>query len=212
MRFTRIRATVLVAALSASLGLVACGDDDEPANGTDAPDSTDAPDDTDAPDGTDADDTDDPDGTDAPDDTDAPDGTDEAGESLTADEWREEVNALCEEARTAGGELGEPETVGDIENSFDEIASVGDDLFDQIDDLETPEELREGADRLQELWSEQTDKFDEAIDRLDDAGLPDDQPVSEISDEERNQLVGDAADNTALQNQASELGVACFGA
>ncbi len=216
-----LSAAVLAATLA--LGLAACSDD-EPADCTEAPEGTEAPDATDAPDGTDATDgTDAPDATDASDGTDAPDdtetedteGTDDGdapeGDALSADEWRADVTALCAEAGERGNDIAEPETIDDLRDSFDEIETIGDDLFDEIGDLEAPEELSEDADRFGELWDERSDKIDEVEDRIDEAGYEDDQVLADIEEGEAAALVDDAFDSSELVEQATALGVDCFG-
>lgn len=203
-------------AATLAVGLAACGDD-EPADGTGAPEGTEAPDATDAPDDTDAtDDTDASDETEAPDDTtEDTEGTDDGdapeGDELSAEEWRADVTALCAEAGERGDNIAEPETIGDLRDTFDEIETIGDDLFDDIGDLEAPEELSDDADRFKELWDERSDKIGEVEDRIDEAGYEDDQVLADIEEGEAAALVDDAFDSSDLVEQAKALGVDCFG-
>ncbi|MDQ3310871.1 MAG: hypothetical protein M3501_09595 [Actinomycetota bacterium] len=209
--------TAAVLAATLAVGLAACGDD-EPADGTGAPEGTEAADATDAPDGTDApDDTDPSEDTDAPDDTETEDteGTDDGdapeGDALSAEEWRADVTGLCAEAGERGDDIAEPETIGDLRDSFDEIETIGDDLFAEIGDLEAPEELSDDADRFKELWDERSDKIGEVEDRIDEAGYEDDQVLADIEEGEAEALVDDAFDSSDLVEQAKALGVDCFG-
>ena len=191
-------------AATLAVGLAACSDD-EPADGTEAPEGTEAEDpespaDTDAPADTETEDTE---GTD---DGDAPE-----GDALSADEWRADVTALCAEAGERGNDIAEPETIGDLRDSFDEIETIGDDLFDEIGNLEAPEELSDDADRFGELWDERSDLINEVEDRIDEAGYADDQVLADIEEAEAAALVDDAFDSSDLVEQATALGVDCFG-
>ena len=71
--------------------------------------------------------------------------------------------------------------------------------------------MSEDADRFGELWDDRSDKINEVEDRIDEAGYEDDQVLADIEEGEAAALVDDAFDSSDLVEQATALGVDCFG-
>ncbi|CAN5791191.1 hypothetical protein BH20ACT4_BH20ACT4_11030 [soil metagenome] len=131
------------------------------------------------------------------------------GDGLSAEEWRSQFDELCDEAREAGQELEEPETIGEFRESIDSIIELGDKLFEDAAELTPPAELEEGYSTMADLWDDQRGKLEDLNDRIE-SGYDEDQLLTDIPDEEGRELVGDALDQSALTDQAQELGVSCF--
>ena len=201
-------------AVTATFSLGACGDDDEPSSDTSVDTTASSPEqtagtepDVTEPDVTEPDDTE-PDVTEP--DVTEPDGTGDAGDE-TEDAWREDMNALCEETRETGAALEEPETVGEFKDSLPDIVDIGDSLIDDAQQLDTPDSLQTDVDELVGLWEDKRQQLEGLPEQFDEAGYTDDQQLSSISDEEAQQVAGEALDQSDLTAQAAQLDITCFG-
>jgi hypothetical protein len=77
------------------------------------------------------------------------------GEELTAEEFRQQADAICVEFEGRLDELGEPESLDDLRSFASEAVPIVEEGNARLHDLDPPEELQEDWDRAMELNDEQ---------------------------------------------------------
>jgi hypothetical protein len=77
------------------------------------------------------------------------------GEELTAEEFRQQADAICAEFEGRLDELGTPESLDDLQNFVSEAVPIIKEGNAQLQDVKPPDELQEPWDRAMEINDEQ---------------------------------------------------------
>jgi hypothetical protein len=83
------------------------------------------------------------------------DGGDGGGERLTAEEFVQQADAICEDTNQQLDELDEPANVDELAALAAEAVSINEQSVDALRELNPPEELQEPFDRALELLDQQ---------------------------------------------------------
>ena len=73
------------------------------------------------------------------------------GQSLTADEFRQQADAICKQYEDKLNELGSPSSLDDLGAFFDKAVPIIEEGNSKLQDLEAPDELSADWDRAMEL-------------------------------------------------------------
>jgi hypothetical protein len=82
------------------------------------------------------------------------DSTGGGGQSLTAEEFRQQADAICKRYEDKLDELGSPSSLDDLGNFVDKAVPIIEEGNNELQDLEAPDELSEDWDRAMELQDE----------------------------------------------------------
>jgi uncharacterized phage infection (PIP) family protein YhgE len=77
------------------------------------------------------------------------------GEELTAEEFRQEADAICAEFEGRLDELGTPESLDDLQSFVSEAVPIIEEGNAQLQELNPPDELQEQWDQVMEINDEQ---------------------------------------------------------
>ena len=77
------------------------------------------------------------------------------GEEMTADEFRQQADAICAEFEGRLDDLGTPESLDDLQNFVSEAVPIIEEGNAQLQELNPPDELQEQWDRAMEINNEQ---------------------------------------------------------
>jgi hypothetical protein len=119
------------------------------------------------------------------------------GEELTADEFRQQADAICTEFEGRLNELGTPESLDDLQNFVSDAVPIIEEGNAQLHELNPPEELQEKWDRAMEVNDEQLETVRDLRDAVEDG---DQARVQELLQE------GDDA-NAEADQLAADLGL-----
>ena len=98
------------------------------------------------------------------------------GQSLTADEFRQQADAICKQYEDKLNELGSPSSLDDLGAFFDKAVPIIEEGNSKLQDLEAPDELSADWDRamaLQDKNLQVTHDLQEAIHDKDTARVQD---------------------------------------
>jgi hypothetical protein len=101
-------------------------------------------------------------------------GGDGGGEDLTADEFRQQADAICAEFEGRLDELGTPESLEDLQNFVSEAVPIIEEGNAQLQELDPPDELQEQWDQAMEINNEQLETvrdLREAVEEGDQARM-----------------------------------------
>ena len=121
-------------------------------------------------------------------------GGDGDGDALTADEFRQQADAICVDFEGRLDELGTPESLDDLQGYVDDAVPILEEGTNELDELQPPEELEEDWDRAMEINREQLDTVRElqtAVEEGDQARIAELLQEAETAREESNQLASD---------------------
>lgn len=109
--------------------------------------------------------------------------------ALTLDEWVEEADSICEETNDASDEIGEVESLADVEELAPELLELAEEQYDALVDLGLPDEQADDVEAALELLEEQLALLEEIVDAGDD-----EETITELVDE-----------GTELEDELDEL-------
>lgn len=118
----------------------------------------------------------------------------DGGDQITADEFRQQADAICGEFEGRLDDLGTPESLDDLQGYVDDAVPILEEGTNRLDELQPPDELEEDWNRAMEINREQLDNVRELQDAVADgdqarvAGLL---QQSDEAREESNQLAAD---------------------
>jgi hypothetical protein len=84
------------------------------------------------------------------------------GGRLSADEYREQADAICAKANDDLRNVEQPQSVDALDDFVDEAKPIVEDAVGELDDLDPPEDLEDAHDR----WIGQNKRLLEALDEL----------------------------------------------
>jgi hypothetical protein len=116
------------------------------------------------------------------------------GDQLTADEFRQQADAICGEFEGRLDELGTPESLDDLQGYVDDAVPILEEGTNRLDELQPPDELEEDWNRAMEVNREQLDNVREVQDAVadgDQARVAELLQQSDEAREESNQLAAD---------------------
>jgi hypothetical protein len=116
------------------------------------------------------------------------------GDQLTADEFRQQADAICGEFEGRLDELGTPESLDDLQGYVDDAVPILEEGTNRLDELPPPDELEEDWNRAMEVNREQLDNVRELQDAVadgDQARVAELLQQSDEAREESNQLAAD---------------------
>jgi hypothetical protein len=129
-------------------------------------------------------------------------GGDGGGERLTAEEFVQQADAICEDANQQIDELGEPQTLEELATMTAEALSISEQSVDALRELAPPEELQA--------------QFDQALGLLDQQNALGRELVTAAEDGDQEQLQAIVAEGEPIQSEArgiaGELGLEECGA
>jgi hypothetical protein len=98
------------------------------------------------------------------------------GQSLTADEFRQQADAICKQYEDKLNELGSPSSLDDLSAFVDKAVPIIEEGNNKLQDLEAPDELSADWDRAMELQDKNlqvTHDLQEALHDKDTARIQD---------------------------------------
>lgn len=107
-------------------------------------------------------------------------GGDGGGERLTAEEFVQQADAICEDANQQIDALGEPQSMEELATMAAEAVSISEQSLDALHGLVPPEDLQERYDRALELLDQQTGLARELVTAAENG---DTEQVQAIADE-----------------------------
>jgi hypothetical protein len=116
------------------------------------------------------------------------------GDQLTADEFRQQADAIGGEFEGRLDELGTPESLDDLQGYVDDAVPIPEEGTNRLDELQPPDELEEDWNRAMEVNREQLDNVREVQDAVadgDQARVAELLQQSDEAREESNQLAAD---------------------
>ena len=114
---------------------------------------------------------------------------------LSADEYRQQADAICKEADEKLDKLGEPESLEEFRELMKDAQPTIEQTVDDLGELDPPDDLQDAHDR----WIEKNEELVETTEQLQD--VEDEQELTRIGEEFGEK--GDEADRIAQQ----ELGL-----
>jgi hypothetical protein len=121
-------------------------------------------------------------------------GGDGGGEEMTADEFRQEADAICAEFEGRLDDLGRPESLDDLQNFVSEAVPIIEEGNAQLQELNPPDELQEQWDRAMEINNEQLETVRDLREAVEDGDQARAQELIEAGNEantEADQLAAD---------------------
>jgi hypothetical protein len=118
----------------------------------------------------------------------------DGGDQLTADEFRQQADAICGEFEGRLDELGTPESLDDLQGYVDDAVPILEEGTNRLDELQPPDELEEDWNRAMEVNRDQLDNVRELQDAVadgDQARVAELLQQSDEAREESNQLAAD---------------------
>jgi hypothetical protein len=118
----------------------------------------------------------------------------DGGDQLTADEFRQQADAICGEFEGRLDELGTPESLDDLQGYVDDAVPILEEGTNRLDELQPPDELEEDWNRAMEVNRDQLDNVRELQDAVADGDQARVAELLQQSDEvreESNQLAAD---------------------
>ena len=118
----------------------------------------------------------------------------DGGDQLTADEFRQQADAICGEFEGRLDDLGTPESLDDLQGYVDDAVPILEEGTNRLDELQPPDELEEDWNRAMEINREQLDNVRELQDAVadgDQARVAELLQQSDEAREESNQLAAD---------------------
>ena len=118
----------------------------------------------------------------------------DGGDQLTADEFRQQADAICGEFEGRLDDLGTPESLDDLQGYVDDAVPILEEGTNRLDELQPPDELEEDWNRAMEINREQLDNVRELLDAVadgDQASVAELLQQSDEAREESNQLAAD---------------------
>ena len=113
------------------------------------------------------------------------------GEALSAEEFRQEADRICEEFEGKLNDVEQPTSPDDIQRFVNEAVPVIEDGTNQLNSLEPPSEFQDEWDRITEINDENLDTIRAVRDALENEDL-----------EEATRLMEEAGSN---ENEADQL-------
>ena len=104
------------------------------------------------------------------------------GGDLTQEEWVAAADAICAAANAATENLGEPESLDDIETFLDDGVEIQRDLLDDLRALGPPPDLQDRVDRAFEILDEQLELARTAAEQATEGDLEGMQETLEMID------------------------------
>ncbi|MBA2348532.1 MAG: hypothetical protein H0V81_09590 [Solirubrobacterales bacterium] len=124
------------------------------------------------------------------------------GDTLTADEYRKQADAICKDFDAKQKELPDPKSIADFGKLTDEAKPLIEDQIEQLRDLEAPDELKDQAEEAYDLLDQQVPKLDEL------------KAAAKDNDTAKIQSVAESASKLSTQAnaKAKEIGLTVCGA
>ena len=116
------------------------------------------------------------------------------GEEMTADEFRQQADAICAEFEGRLDDLGRPESLDDLQNFVSEAVPIIEEGNAQLQELNPPDELQEQWDRAMEINNEQLETVRDLREAVEDGDQARVQELIEAGNEsnaEADQLAAD---------------------
>jgi phage-related minor tail protein len=116
------------------------------------------------------------------------------GEEMTADEFRQEADAICAEFEGRLDDLGRPESLDDLQNFVSEAVPIIEEGNAQLQELNPPDELQEQWDRAMKINNEQLETVRDLREAVEDGDQAHVQELIEAGNEantEADQLAAD---------------------
>jgi phage-related minor tail protein len=113
---------------------------------------------------------------------------------MTADEFRQEADAICAEFEGRLDDLGRPESLDDLQNFVSEAVPIIEEGNAQLQELNPPDELQEQWDRAMEINNEQLETVRDLREAVEDGDQARAQELIEAGNEantEADQLAAD---------------------
>jgi hypothetical protein len=90
------------------------------------------------------------------------------GEEMTADEFRQQADAICAEFEGRLDDLGRPESLDDLQNFVSEAVPIIEEGNAQLQELNPPDELQEQWDRAMKINNEQLETVRDLREAVED--------------------------------------------
>jgi phage-related minor tail protein len=116
------------------------------------------------------------------------------GEEMTADEFRQQADAICAEFEGRLDDLGRPESLDDLQNFVSEAVPIIEEGNAQLQELNPPDELQEQWDRAMKINNEQLETVRDLREAVEDGDQAHVQELIEAGNEantEADQLAAD---------------------
>ena len=113
---------------------------------------------------------------------------------MTADEFRQEADAICAEFEGRLDDLGRPESLDDLQNFVSEAVPIIEEGNAQLQELNPPDELQEQWDSAMEINNEQLETVRDLREAVEDGDQARVQELIEAGNEsnaEADQLAAD---------------------
>ncbi len=93
-------------------------------------------------------------------------------DSMSADEFREQADAICAEGDERVATIPEPTTADQVAPSLEQALSVADDQLARLGELDPPDELQTAFDEAQDLNQQRRDLARQAVERIQNGEDP----------------------------------------
>jgi hypothetical protein len=113
------------------------------------------------------------------------------GEALSAEEFRQQADAICKDYEGQINDLGSPNSLDELPAFVDKVIPIIEEGNAKLADLEPPDELAEDWDRAMELQNENLDvahDLQDAIHDQDTARVQDDLTKLNATDQRSNEI------------------------
>jgi hypothetical protein len=121
-------------------------------------------------------------------------GGDGDDDRLTAEEFRQQADAICVDFEGRLDELGTPESLDDLQGLVDDAVPILEEGTNELEQLQPPEEFEEDWDRAMEINREQLDTVRElrtAVEEGDQARIAELLQEANAAREESDQIAAD---------------------
>jgi hypothetical protein len=121
-------------------------------------------------------------------------GGDGDDDRLTAEEFRQQADAICVDFEGRLDELGTPESLDDLQGLVDDAVPILEEGTNELEQLQPPEEFEEDWDRAMEINREQLDTVRDlrtAVEESDQARIAELLQEANAAREESDQLAAD---------------------
>ena len=123
------------------------------------------------------------------------------GDQLTADEFREQADAICAEYEGRLDELGTPQSLDEVQQYVDDAVPILEEGTAELGDLQPPDELEEDWNRAMEINREQLETVQALQQAVEDGDQAEIAELLQQADEARQE-----SDELATQLALEECG------
>ena len=113
-------------------------------------------------------------------------------ETLTADEYRKQADAICAKANKKIEALGEPDSIDEFRNLVEDARPTVEDAVEDLGELDPPEDLEKAHDR----WMDQNERLLETFEKLET--VEDEQELARLGEQFAEE--NEAANRTARED------------